>query len=366
MISEGECHGRILLDSNIRNNKIMKLSEQQNKIKRVFVSIHEHPKQEISKKNIHSKPPLQVSKFIKKKTDTSRSHTPEQNSIRPGSLACKMPGRRSISPYTTSFQDSSIPIKSQISLLAMSQISNEDSYCHPYELDSEKTSKQKHSRVSANSKKADLTPGAFSQKQIVSESQLVIKKEKENSQYFTYSGFHTDECTTVASRTPSPLLPPRNNRCSVLSRNFKINKESFANEVEKCGRDSVEALDSLRIDSARVDQKDKSCFGDEVQNGKINVKYIKKGNKDDGDKRSFMKGIKDDRTCQGGAGTRQAGQRGIWKSEVMGKEGSQERDDATPWISILNDLEHMLSNKDLSPHMASAYKRVPIKLTRGK
>lgn len=355
------------MDSNLRNNKIMKLSEKQNKIKRVFVSIHEHPKQEISKKNIHSKPPLQISKFIKKKTETSRSHTPEQNSIRPGSLAYKTPGRRSMSPYTTSFQDSSIPTKSQLSLLAMSQISNEDSYCHPYELDSEKASKQKASRIASNSKKVDLTPGIFSQKQIVSESQLMIKKEKENSQYFTYSGFHTDECTTVASRTPSPLLPPRNNRCSVLSRNFKINKESFANEIEKCGKDSFEILDSVRIDYERADLKGKSGFVDEGQEEKFFVKSCTRG-KEEVDRRSFVKGIKDDRAEKGSVGNRQTGKRGVWKSEVMGKEGivDKDKDDATPWISILNDLEHMLSNKDLSPHIVSAYKRVPIKLTRGK
>ena len=363
----------------------MKLSEKSNKIKRVYVSIHEHHKVEVGKTNTHTKPPLQISKFIKKKTDSSRSHTPEQNFIRPGSLISKAPGRRSKSPYTTSLQDSSVQIKNSSSLLTMNQISNEDSYCLPYELDSVKTSKLKlsHNSSNSNQKKVDLTPGIFSQKQIISESQLIIRKEKEkekeNSQYFTYPGFHIDECTTVTSRTPSPILPQRNNRCSALSRNFKINKESFVSEVERCGRDSVDALESFRNDSCRALRNDLSFDGEEKQMGRVEGKCSRLGSVDDRDgngngnggkgsgRDSFIKGedkkfrVEVARRREIGEGNRELG-----KFKDRGGKGNVDKDDGTPWISILSDLENMLSNKDLSPHIASSYRRVPIKLTRGK
>jgi hypothetical protein len=215
----------------------MRLSEKPNQIKRVFVSIRDNKSEQI-KKLSNSKPPLQPSKFIRKKTETSRSHTPEQHSSRPASIVPKTSSRKSLSPYTSAsglLQEANIPCKNYSNLLSIHQITNEDSLCMPYELETEKP-KHKPVRGSSKSalKKVDLTPGIFSQKQIVSES--FSKKEKENSRFFTYSGFHPDESTTVASRTPSPVLPPRNNRCSALSRNFKINKQIFAQEVEKQGK----------------------------------------------------------------------------------------------------------------------------------
>ena len=351
----------------------MKLSEKSNKIKRVYVSIHEHHKQEAGVNSNHGKPPLQISKFIKKKTESSRSHTPEHNFIRPGSLVSKAPGRRSMSPCTTSFQDSSVHTQNSSSLITMNQISNEDSYCLPYELDSVRASKPKlvHNPSSSISKRADLTPGIFSQKQIVSESQL-IKKVKENSQYFTYPSFHTDECTTVTSRTPSPVLASRNSRCSALSRNFKINKESFASEVERCDRDSAYALESFRKDACRVGPNEKSFDVDESRKGKFDREVSGKGFMDAGDKdkgKVIRSEVKRDKKFKIEAARRREngdGTRGIGKFKARGKEDNADKDNGAPWISIISDLENMLSNKDLSPHIVTAYRRVPIKLTRGK
>lgn len=221
----------------------MKLSQKSTAGKRVIVSIREKAKAPSACAQPQSKPPCQPRLSVRKKGENGRCQTPEQFSFKPVlKLNTNLPTRRSLSPFVQNYVDSGsyyLP-REQETMLSIPVVEKEHSQCLPYELDTVLHKPPKCVAVKkirkVASKNIDLTPGIFSQKQILSDSNL-LKKDKnqsENSKLFGSAGFvHIDECSTVAYRTPSPILQPRSSRCKTLSKNFKINKQVFVGEIEK-------------------------------------------------------------------------------------------------------------------------------------
>ncbi|OMJ88206.1 hypothetical protein SteCoe_9942 [Stentor coeruleus] len=244
----------------------MKLYEKSGGIKRVFVSIREQPSAQLPCKLNQPKPPTQPARFIRRKQDTSRCHTPDQGGGKPPiqPVSQKPSYRRSLSPFINPCQKDTVCTpyfkpKENESLLSIPPIEKEDTLCMPYELVEEKLAPTRTVRTSIRNKvrNIDLKKGSFSKKQIVSEAILPSKRESLNTIKMGNSGFLAcDESTTVNSRTPSPvlcaskqikvakiinhseksMLPPRNSRCMALSKNFKINKHHLVNEAEKQSR----------------------------------------------------------------------------------------------------------------------------------
>ena len=224
----------------------MKLSEK-TPVKRVFVSIREQPSLHVPKKPIQPKPPSHPARFIRKKRDSSRSSTPDQVVVvkpNPPTMIMKPTFRRSLSPFfqpvtKENIRTSYVQPKECESLLSIPSIDKEDSLCMPYELtDMEKPVRTRAKRTNIKNlcKNIDLTKGSFSKKQIISESNLSPSriKDKENSRLSVSSILLAcDQSTTIPSRTPSPILPSRNTKCHILSKNFKINKQNLVNDFEK-------------------------------------------------------------------------------------------------------------------------------------
>ncbi|OMJ79606.1 hypothetical protein SteCoe_20336 [Stentor coeruleus] len=234
----------------------MKLSQKVSGIKRVFVSIKERTSIQTPTKPIQPKPPAQPARFIRKRTNHLKSHTPDQCGINLSTqaLSQKPSYRKSISPFINQPKNNSsctpyFKPKENESLLSITSIEKEDTLCMPYELTEEKPIPTRTIRTSINnpSKNIDLKKGSFSKKQIVSEAGLSFKRENKNNKIMTKSGFLLcDESTTGASRTPSPILLPRNNRCLALSKNFKINRQHLASEADKQYRErSVEKNEEI-------------------------------------------------------------------------------------------------------------------------
>lgn len=226
----------------------MKLSQKPAKSKRVFVNIRERPKPAISHSTAQPKPPTHPNpQFIRKKPENFRSHTPEQIPYRPVSIQhTNPPSRRSLSPFIAPQSNKSsyfLPREPE-SLLSIELLEKDDIQCLPYELDTilykPPTNTNFKSVKKSNSKHIDLTPGIFSEKQIVNDSKVLKKNEKNESlKFFASAGFvHADECTTVASRTPSPIVQQRNSRCKALSTHFKINKQIFVGDAGIKGPES--------------------------------------------------------------------------------------------------------------------------------
>lgn len=70
-------------------------------------------------------------------------------------------------------------------------------------------------------------------KKVLTKAQLILNHPSEpKPKRESISTLH-DENSTITSQTPSPNISHRNNRCQALSKNFKINKLGFVNEVEK-------------------------------------------------------------------------------------------------------------------------------------
>lgn len=244
----------------------MKLYEKSGGIKRVFVSIREQPPAKLPCKPNQPKPPTQPARFIRRKQDTSRCHTPDQGGGKPPiqTVSQKPSFRRSLSPFINPCQKDTVCTpyfkpKDNESLLSIPPIEKEDTLCMPYELVEEKPVPSRSVRTSIRSqvRNIDLKKGSFSKKQIVSEAVLPSKRESFNTIKMGNSGFLVgDESTTINSRTPSPvlcssnhnnagkigncpeksMLPPRNSRCMALSKNFKINKHHLVNEAERQSR----------------------------------------------------------------------------------------------------------------------------------
>lgn len=234
----------------------MKLSQKVSGIKRVFVSIKEQTRIQTPRKPVQPKPPAQPARFIRKKTNNLRCHTPDQNGGNQAiqTVPQKPPYRRSLSPFINiPKKDSSctpyFKPNENDSLLSIPSIEKEDALCMPYELCEEKVVPTRTVRASIriSGKNIDLKKGSFSKKQIVSEAGLPFRRDNENNKIMTKSGFQLcDDSTTGASRTPSPVLLPRNNRCLALSKNFKINRQHLANEADKQYRErSVEKNEEI-------------------------------------------------------------------------------------------------------------------------
>lgn len=233
----------------------MKLSQKSTAGKRVFVSIREKPKVSITCAKPLSKPPIQPGQFVRKKGESVRSQTPEQFSYKPvPKTNTNLPTRRSLSPFVQNYIDTNsyyLPREPE-TMLTIPVAEKEHTQCLPYELDTVTHKPPRYSAVKKvrknTSKNIDLTPGIFSQKQMLSDSNLLKKEKKqcENSKLFGSAGFvHIDEYSTVASRTPSPILQPRSSRCKTLSKNFKINKQVFASEVGKQLEDN--SVDEIKL-----------------------------------------------------------------------------------------------------------------------
>jgi len=152
-------------------------------------------------------------------------------------------------------------------MLVIELLEKEDIQCLPFEIDTILYKPPRNSNFKSNkkpsSKHIDLTPGIFSQKQIVNDSKVPKKNGKNESlKFFASAGLaNPDECTTGASRTPSPLIQPRNSRCKVLSTHFKINKQIFVGDVgireKEGGCDGVEVRSDLNgIMESRVQKRD--------------------------------------------------------------------------------------------------------------
>lgn len=238
----------------------MKGSEKSPAVKRVFISIREKPPNNIPRKPLQPKPPCQPAKFIRKRQDSSRCHTPDQSGGKPTPpvTVSKPTFRRSLSPFFQPVLKETICTpyfkpKDIESLMPTPQIDKEDSLCMPYELhEVEKPVKPRNSRgqIRAIGRNIDLTKGIFSKKQNVGEMSFAARKESENSRLSvssTLQGY--DESTTIATRTPSPIVPPRNNRCHALSKNFKINKQYLVNEAEKQNRSKSTEKETYEIEA---------------------------------------------------------------------------------------------------------------------
>ena len=225
----------------------MKLYEKTSAVKRVFVSVREQSSLYLPRKPLQPKPPTRPARFIRKRQDSSRCHTPDQGGggmLNPPAIKMKPTFRRSLSPFFQPITKETVCTpyfkpKENESLISIPPIEKEDTLCMPYELiENDKTVRTRSVRTSIRNlgRNIDLKKGSFSKKQIITESNLNSKreKEKENPKYSVSSNFITCELSTaVASRTPSPMLPSRNNRCHALSKNFKINKQNLVNEFEK-------------------------------------------------------------------------------------------------------------------------------------
>ncbi|OMJ79084.1 hypothetical protein SteCoe_20941 [Stentor coeruleus] len=261
----------------------MKLYEKSRGIKRVFVSIREQPSAQIPCKLNQPKPPTQPARFIRRKQDASRCHTPDQGGGKPPiqPISQKPSYRRSLSPFINPCQKDTICTpyfkpKENESLLSIPPIEKEDVLCMPYELVEEKLVPTRTVRISIRNqvRNIDLKKGSFSKKQIVSEAVLPSKRESLSTIKMGSHGLMAcDESTTVNSRTPSPvlcssnyikagnvgnfseksMLPPRNNRCMALSKNFKINKNHLVSEAERQNRaKSVENEEEIEAPWQRI------------------------------------------------------------------------------------------------------------------
>ena len=228
-------------------------------VKRVFIRIRDKTPA-VKSKALQPKPPCQPAKFLRKTKNTSRCHTPDQDHVKPSPpvTIAKPTFRRSLSPFLQSVikEPTSTPYfkpKDSESFLSIRIIDKEDSLCLPYELKEPKRPKRVRTmRTSVRflGRHIDLTKGIFSTKQITTESRSGPKKENETIRLSVNSIIQgTDESTTVASRTPSPVLHPRNNRCNALSRNFKINKQHLLGEVEKLNRSKSAEKDQYEIEA---------------------------------------------------------------------------------------------------------------------
>ena len=224
-----------------------KFYEKSPAVKRVFVSIREQNNTNPSKKPLQPKPPTRPARFIRKRQDSSRCHTPDQGGGKPNPpvAAIKPSFRRSLSPFIPPQQRETICTpyfkpKENESLLSIPPIEKEDSLCLPYELNETEKPVRRHpmrSAVRNLGRHIDLTKGIFSKKQTSNDSNSSLKVQNENSRLSGSSLLQIqDESTTVASQTPSPILPPRNTRCHALSKNFKINKQHLVSEAEKQSR----------------------------------------------------------------------------------------------------------------------------------
>ena len=70
-------------------------------------------------------------------------------------------------------------------------------------------------------------------KKVLTKAQLILSHPSDPKPKHERISILHDENSTITSQTPSPGTSHRNNRCQALSKNFKINKQGFANEVEK-------------------------------------------------------------------------------------------------------------------------------------
>ena len=237
----------------------MKSYENSPAVKRVFISIREKTPA-ASRKPLQPKPPCQPAKFIRKRQDTSRCHTPDQGGGKPTPpVNCAKPAfRRSLSPFFQPILKEPVCTpyfkpKDPESLLSIPIIDKEDSLCLPYELtEPEKPKRVRAVRTSIRSlgRYIDLTKGIFSKKQIATDAHTAPKKENETIRLSVSSVLQGgDESTTIPSRTPSPIVPPRNNRCHALSKNFKINKQHLLSEVEKQNRSKSAEKDQNEIEA---------------------------------------------------------------------------------------------------------------------
>jgi hypothetical protein len=228
-------------------NMNTKIYEKSPAVKRIFVSIREHPPVPLPKKAFQPKPPCQPGKFIRKKQDSSRCHTPDQGGGKPTPPVnvAKPTYRRSLSPFVQPKPPETVCTpyfkpKENESLISIVPPEKEDSLCLPYELNEpEKPVRKRALRTSVRAlgRNIDLKKGNFSIKQATSDSSFTSKVNNENSRIFGNSIVQFfEESTTVASRTPSPVIPQRNSKCHALSKGFKINKQNFVTEVEKQNR----------------------------------------------------------------------------------------------------------------------------------
>ncbi|OMJ74718.1 hypothetical protein SteCoe_26295 [Stentor coeruleus] len=218
----------------------MKRSQKVSGIKRVFTSVKERTSFQDPRKSIQNSPQAQPSRFTRKKTYNLRCYTPDQSEINQTiKTVFQRPSyRRSLTPFSSPPKKDPIcssysKLKENEQLFSIPTIGKVDTLCMPYELNDEKNIPTRAVRTSIRNsgKNIDLKKGSFSKKQIVSEADSPFRRENE---IMTKSVFQLcDESTTGASRTPSPVLLPRNNRCLALSKNFKINRKHLANEAEK-------------------------------------------------------------------------------------------------------------------------------------
>lgn len=84
-------------------------------------------------------------------------------------------------------------------------------------------------------------------KKVLTKAQLILNHPLDPKKRENNSNTHDENSTIssqIISQTPSPNISHRNNRCQALSKNFKINKLNFANEIEKQTRGKSAEKDS--------------------------------------------------------------------------------------------------------------------------
>lgn len=214
------------------------MNEKQKNTKRVFVSI-----KNIGLNNNFNKLSRPKLKFLvtnpHRKSLNSRSKTPDlvEDNHNPFRKPKKI-ARRPISPFILpKKQDrlSSIYFKprKEAKSLIPTPISEKEIICMPYEvLDATKAINPKILSKPSN-KKPDLKKGSFSNKQITTSFRSNSMRESDNSKLFISSIANAlHDSISIISRTPSPVLPPRDNKFDSLSKNFKINKQAFSSETK--------------------------------------------------------------------------------------------------------------------------------------
>ena len=230
--------------------------------RRVFVNIRETPRSSLSRvnsnralkpSNVNPQPPPPASKpkFIRKQSDSLRCHTPDQGGGNPRSN--KLPSlqfRQTPSRENSLNKIQNSPFfkpkdQENSSFLAQSYIDKEDSICMPYEL-KEKPRMQRRSPENVREsivkrsiyQRVDLRKGSFSRKQISRDSaktpnQVDISKMGLGNNVIQ----PWEEVGTNPTRTPSPAITTaRNSKLNQLSKNFRLDKKTFENQVQNESR----------------------------------------------------------------------------------------------------------------------------------
>ena len=205
------------------------------------------PSQRNSLKNrvLQPTPPSQP-KFIRK-SDPSRSHTPDQPALlqKPPVNIPQPKFRRSITPLVHTSHNEKLSTEyfkpnENRSYISNHIIDKDDSLTIPFEVETGKPTHKAYSTIPKKPIKSfvDLKKGSFSNKQTINSKNIPFKYSKSSMLSDSFLKKNLEE-STLPSRSPSPTLLPRNIKCLALSKNFKINRKDFLIEAQKNSFDKV-------------------------------------------------------------------------------------------------------------------------------